>query len=243
MLGLVCFVTTLVEPEANSSYPRRTIASMSIIEILQQEIFTKKLFKISPEHITQNTDNMLQVTKQWNKGSKFNKVVSKRLVTSGPGSSVPLQARMCILTPSSRTRHWPSPNQTASLGWTWERIEREKYCWQVTTNKKKESFVGAESSKWAERSLEGAKQPSSARSWQRSSRPGDVEAAPPWCPQDSGLCPSAAEVSTWGPEMILQHCWEPVPSTFQLVQGKLNTIVLLMFIIAVPSLFKFLVFR
>lgn len=74
------------------------------------------------------------------------------------------------------------------------------------------------------------------------------------CPQLSGelqvmcrLLPTAAS-RTGGcvhqqpsspSEIILQQCGEPVSSTFQLLQGKLNIMVLLMFIIPVSVFFHF----
>lgn len=68
---------------------------------------------------------------------------------------------------------------------------------------------------------ERTKRPSSDHSSQRISRPSQVEvvgmqAAPHWCLQDSGLCPPAAKVSTWGPEikLLMQDCGEPVPSAW-----------------------------
>lgn len=40
-------------------------------------------------------------------------------------------------------------------------------------------------------------------------------------------------------EMVLQHCGEPVSSIFQLLQGKLNIMALLVFIIPVPVFVHF----
>lgn len=93
---------------------------------------------------------------------------------------------------------------------------------------KKGSFVGAESSKWAERALEGeqsteGEQSSPAVPTAHRGAPEQGMCSLPhtsWCLQDRGLCPPAAKVSTWSPEMILQHCGEPVSSTFQLLQGN-----------------------
>lgn len=249
MLGLVCFVTTLVEFQRSQFLLPKEEYSINVKNWnLPARNFYQKLFKISPEHIK------IQIT-CYKLQSNETKAVSLIRLSLWSMRHLPQEAVLpyragvlCILTSSSRTRHWWSPNQTVSLGWTWKKENTEKkYCLQVT--KKKEKFCGRWELKTGWEGTGGraehrgrTKQPSSAHSSQRISRLGVVQAAPHWCLQDSGLCPPAAKVSTWGLDMILQHFGGPVPSTFQLLQGKLHTTVLLMVIIPVFSLFMSLAF-
>lgn len=65
MLSLVCFVTTLVEFQRSQFLLPKEEYSINVKNRnLPARNFYQKLFKISPEHIRQNTNNMLQVTKQ-----------------------------------------------------------------------------------------------------------------------------------------------------------------------------------
>lgn len=130
---------------------------MSRIEIFQQEIFTKNYSKF-----LLNTSDKIQIT-CYKLQSNETKAVSLIRLSLWSMRHLPQEAVLpyrtgvlCILTSSSRTRHWWSPNQTVNLGWTWKKENTEKkYCLQVTKKKEKESFVGDESSKRAERALEG----------------------------------------------------------------------------------------
>lgn len=171
--------------------------------------------------------------------------------TSAPGSSAPLQGRRplhsdILLKDQALVESKPNCQPGMNLE---EREYREKVLLTSDKEKRKGKFCGRWELKTGWEGTGGraehrgrTKQPSSAHSSQRISRLGVVQAAPHWCLQDSGLCPPAAKVSTWGLDMILQHFGGPVPSTFQLLQGKLHTTVLLMVIIPVFSLFMSLAF-
>lgn len=77
--------------------------------------------------------------------------------TSAPGSSAPLQGRRPLhsdILLKDQALVKSKPNCQPGMNLKKENTEK-KYCLQVTKKKEKESFVGDESSKRAERALEG----------------------------------------------------------------------------------------
>lgn len=171
MLGLVCFVTSLgefrrsqfllpkEEYSINVNWRHWSSSQVSRTEIFQQKMYTKNYSKFRL-----NTWDKIQITCYKLKNNARKAPSLERFSLWGMWHLA--QEAVLPYKPGDVFWHLPEGPRTwlakskpnCQPGMNLEE-NTEKCCWQVTKNREKERFVRAESSKWAERELEGEQSP------------------------------------------------------------------------------------